>query len=106
MRFIIGLATGIVLGIVGSTLTAGKSGQDLRQEFERIRSDIEKRNFDALGAHLEERFRDLQSGLEQRFSELKDTASSFTDDVEDAADDVQDAVSDAADELEKEAVPA
>jgi gas vesicle protein len=101
LRFIFGLVAGVAIGAAATAVSQGQSGQDLRVEFERIRSDIEKRDFDALGAHLEERFKELQSSLEERFAEADEAA----EDAEDAAEDAEEAA-DAAEEAAEEAATA
>jgi gas vesicle protein len=73
-RFVLGLVTGVVVGVAAATISSSESGQDIRVEFERIRSDIEKRDFEALGTHLEERFKELQANLEERFAQMGDQA--------------------------------
>lgn len=69
MRFIFGLLTGLVIGAAGAVFYSVQTGRDLREEFERVRSDIQARDLDALGGRLEERLKDLQSSLEQRFAD-------------------------------------
>ena len=49
-------------------------GRELREELERFRAEVQKRDMDAVGSHLEERFKDLQAGLEQRLSQAGDAA--------------------------------
>ena len=66
MRFILGAVAGFAAGMAASTLSSGKLGRDLRDELEGIRADVEKRDFEAVGGRLEERFKDLQASLEQR----------------------------------------
>jgi hypothetical protein len=46
-----------------------------------MRSEVQQRDFDALGKHLEDRFRELQSGLEERLSQARDAAARVADDV-------------------------
>ena len=86
----------MAVGVAAATISATGSGPEIRAEFERIRSDIERRDFDALGAHLEERFKDLQASLEERFSQAgeaaKDTAAEAAADLDDTADVVEEAV--------------
>jgi len=101
LRFIFGLVAGVAIGAAATAVSQGQSGQDLRVEFERIRSDIEKRDFDALGAHLEERFKELQSSLEEKFAEAEEAA----EDAEGAAEDAEEAA-DAAEEAGEEAATA
>lgn len=97
MRFVLGLITGVVVGAAAATISASQQGQDLRVEFERIRADFQQRDFDALGSHLEERFKELQTNLEDRFAQTEEAADEAEESAEDAAE--------AADEA-KEAVTA
>jgi gas vesicle protein len=85
-RFVLGLVSGIAIAAAAASLSQGQSGQDLRAEFDRIRSDLQDGNFDALGAHLEERFKELQSSLEQRFAEVQTAAEEMADEAAEAAD--------------------
>ena len=91
MGFFMGLLVGLVTGAAGAVLYTVQTGRDLRQEFELMRTEVQQRDFDALGKHLEDRFRELQSGLEERITQARDTASK-------AADDTAEAVESAADE--------
>lgn len=106
MRFILGLVTGVAIGAAVVTATSGQSGKDIRRDIERIRRDIEKRDFDAAGAHIEKRFNDLQSSLEAKFAQAGDSAKDVAEDAkaaaEDAAETVSDAADDAADKATKE----
>ena len=68
MSFIIGLLSGLLVGAAGAVMYSVQTGRDLRQEFEQARREIDQRDFDALGRHLEERFKELQSSLEERFA--------------------------------------
>ena len=90
MGFFMGLLVGLVTGAAGAVLYTVQTGRDLRQEFELMRTEVQQRDFDALGKHLEDRFRELQSGLEERITQARDTASKAADDtaetVESAAD--------------------
>ncbi len=83
-RFILGLVSGVAIGVAAATISAGDSGRDIRVEFERIRSDIEKRDFEALGSHLETRFKELQGALEERFSEVQKAADKIVEEAEQA----------------------
>jgi gas vesicle protein len=75
MGFFMGLLVGLVTGAAGAVLYTVQTGRDLRQEFELMRSEIQQRDFDALGRHLEDRFRELQAGLEERIAQARETAS-------------------------------
>ena len=91
MGVFMGLLVGLVTGAAAAVLYTVQTGRDLRQEFELMRTEVQQRDFDALGKHLEDRFRELQSGLEERIGQARDTASKVADDaaetVESAADD-------------------
>ena len=98
-RFVLGLVTGVAVGVAAANINASGSGPDIRAEFERIRADIERRDFDALGAHLEERFKDLQSNLEERFAQVQhaaeEAAAETAADLEKAADEAEAAAEEA-----------
>ena len=74
MGFVMGLLTGLVFGAVGAVLYSVQTGRDLRDEFEQVRSDVQRRDFDALGGRLEERFKELQGSLEERIGQARDSA--------------------------------
>ncbi len=83
-RFVLGLVSGVAIGVAAATISAGDSGRDIRAEFERIRSDIEKRDFEAVGSYLEERFKELQASLEERFAEVQKAADEIVEGAEQA----------------------
>jgi gas vesicle protein len=95
MRFIFGLITGIAIGAGAATAAASQSGQDIRGEFDRIRVDLEKRDFDAVGVHLEERFKDLQASLEARFADAGESPEAAAADADEVNEDVEEAVEEA-----------
>lgn len=101
IRFMIGVVAGFAVGTAAATLTAGKSADELRAEFERFRSEVQKGDMDALGSHLEERFKELQAGLEQRITAItaaaKDVTADASEAVESAADEAGQAVKEAVD---------
>ena len=102
-RFVIGLVSGIALGVAAASMSQSQSGQDLRAEFDRIRGDLQDGNYDAVGAHLEERFKELQTNLEQRLSEVQEAASGVADEgveEEDVAETAEGAVEEAAEAAE------
>ena len=101
-RFVIGLVSGIAIGAAAASVSQGQSGQDLRAEFDRVRNDSPQVNFDALGAHLEERFKELQSNLEERFAVVEPSASDAADEGIDGEEAVE-AAEDAAEEVIEEA---
>jgi len=76
VKFILGLLTGLVLGAVAAVMYSVQTGRDLREEFEGVRSDLSRRDLDALGARLESRVTELQAVLETRMSEVRKRASS------------------------------
>ena len=100
-RFVIGLISGIAIGAAAASLSQGQSGQDLRAEFDRIRNDLQDGNFDALGAHLEERFKELQANLEARFAEVQEAAAELADEAEELADEAEEAAEEAAEEVKE-----
>jgi gas vesicle protein len=98
-RFIIGLVTGVAIGAAAASASQGPSGQDLRAEFDRIRRDLQQGDFDALGSHLEERFKELQASLEARFAEVEEAAAEAADEADEAAAEMEEA----AEEMEEAA---
>jgi gas vesicle protein len=104
MRFILGMITGVVVGAATATYAASQQGQDLRGEFDRIRADFQQRDFDALGGHLEERFKELQTNLEERFAQTEEGVEEAVEAAEQAEEAAEEA-EEAAEEAE-EAVPA
>jgi gas vesicle protein len=101
-RFVLGLVSGIAIGAAAANLSQGQSGQDLRAEFDRIRNDLQDGNFDALGAHLEERFKELQANLEARFAEVEEAAAEMADESLET-EEVAEAAAEAAEEAVEEA---
>src|SRR4051812_26792323 len=71
MKFTTGLVTGIAIGAVGAVIYSVRSGQDLRESFEQVRAEIEKRDADVLGGRLAE----MQAQLEERIAEVRATAA-------------------------------
>ena len=94
-RFMIGLATGVAIGVAAATISQGQTGQDLRVEFDRIRNDLQEGNYDAIGAHLEERFKELQANLEERFAEVEEAAEEAGEAAKDDANAAEAAAGDA-----------
>jgi gas vesicle protein len=92
MRFIVGLLGGLVAGAAGAVWYSQQTGRDLREEFEQVRAEIKARDFDALGAHLEDRFKELQASLEKLAADTGQQAKSTA--------------KEAAEEAEKVATPA
>ena len=94
--FLVGVITGFAAGMAAAVLAAGKSSGELRAEFERFRAEIQARDTDALGRHLEVRFKELQGGLEARLSAISDAAGSTARDATAEAREKLDAASSAA----------
>jgi len=105
MRFIIGAIAGFAAGTAAAMITSGKSGAELRMEFERIRSDIQARDFEALGTQLDERLKELQSKIDEFMKQPGDTAAGAAAEAAEAADSVAEEIKDAA-EAAEEAVTA
>jgi len=76
MKFLFGFLSGAMVGAAGAVLYSAKTGRDLREEYEQIRSDIQSRDMDALGSRLESRFRELQSMVEARIAQARETGES------------------------------
>jgi hypothetical protein len=100
VKFVTGLLTGLVLGAAGAVAYSVKSGSDFRQAFEEVRSDVERRDFEALGARLEARVAEMQAQLESRIGEVRERATAAIEHAgktaEVAAEDAGDAVEGAA----------
>ena len=94
-RFVLGLMSGVAIGVAAANMNQSQSGQDLRAEFDRIRNDLQQGNFDAVGAHLEERFKELQASLEERFAEVEEQVAEATDAADAAADEAEDVAEEA-----------
>jgi gas vesicle protein len=82
MKFILGLLTGLVLGAVGTVAYSLQSGRDLREAFDEVRSDLDQRDFEALGTRLEARVSELQTRLEERIAQVRDRAGTTDTEVE------------------------
>lgn len=85
MKFIFGLVTGAALGAAAAVIYAGRSGQDLREAYEVVKSDIDKRDFEALGSRLEARLSELQTVIEHRVGEAKAKAGAAIEEARGAA---------------------
>jgi len=79
--FIMGLSIGLVTGAAGAVYYSVQTGRDLREEFRQIRSELQQRDFDALGSHLEDRFKELQTSLEERLSQASKGAREAADEA-------------------------
>ena len=95
VRFMIGIIAGFAAGAAAATFTAGKSSDELRAEFDRFRVELQKGDMEALGSHLEERFKELQAGLEQRISAVGEAAKSAAGDASEAVESTADAAAEA-----------
>ena len=93
MKFVVGFLAGLVLGAVGAVAYSVQSGRDLREAFDEVRSDLNKRDLEALGSRLEARFAEMQAQLESRIGQVRERATTA---VDDAAETAQTAVADAA----------
>ena len=106
MKFFVGVVAGAALGAAAAVIYAGRSGQDLRETYEVVKSDIDKRDFEALGSRLEARLGELQAMIEQRVGEAKAKAGAAKEEargaveagVDQAAEAVEGAVDAAAEE--------
>jgi gas vesicle protein len=103
MRFLIGVIAGFAAGMAAATLTGGKSSDELRAEFDRFRDEIQKRDMDALGSHLEERLKELQSGLDERLSAISEVVGSSARDASAKAQEKADTASSRAEDKVKDA---
>jgi gas vesicle protein len=92
-RFILGLISGAIIGVAAATMSQGRSAADLRTELERIRDDLQRGDFDALGARFEQGLHELQAVFEERLAEFQGA-------VEEAAEDAREAAADAAEDLD------
>ncbi len=100
MKFIVGLLAGTVLGAVAAVAYSVQTGRDLREEYEGVRSDLSRRDLDALGARLESRVTELQSVLETRMSEVRERASSAMHEADVTADAAAEAAAEVAASVE------
>jgi gas vesicle protein len=85
MKFVVGVLTGVTIGAVGAVVYSAKSGRDLREAYEEVRSDLMSRDFEALGSRLEARFSEMQAQLEHRLGEVRDRATSAAEQAGKAA---------------------
>jgi gas vesicle protein len=97
-----GLLTGLVVGAVGAVFYSIQTGRDLRDEFEEVRTQVQKGDFEALSNLLEDRFKELQTGLDERLAQFREAASKAADDAastaKEAGSAAKEAAKDAADE--------
>jgi gas vesicle protein len=100
VKFVVGLLSGLVLGAVAAVAYSVQTGRDLREEFEGVRSDLSRRDLDALGARLESRVTELQSVLETRMSEVREKAGAAMHEADVAADSATEAAAEVAASVE------
>ena len=81
MKFIIGFLGGLVVGAAGAIAYSMQTGRDLREIVDDVRSDLSKRDLDALGARLEGRVSEMQKELEGRIAAIKEKASAAVDEA-------------------------
>jgi prefoldin subunit 5 len=62
-----------------------QTGRDLRAEFQQIRTEIQARDFDALGSHLEDRIKELQTSIDKLGKEAGEKTGKAAEDVSAAA---------------------
>jgi gas vesicle protein len=103
MKFVTGLLIGVVAGAVGAVVYSAKSGRDLRETYEMVRSDLTSSDLDALGARLELRFSELQARLEQRIGEVRERAAAAMEHAGDAAADAAEDAGQAAEDAAEDA---
>ena len=102
LRFILGSVLGFMAGAAAAVIYSARSGHDLREEFERLRSEIQQRDFEALGSHLEERFKELQAMLEEDLKQAEEASAETPAAIEVEADDTAETL----EEVSQEATPA
>jgi gas vesicle protein len=96
MKFLVGLATGIVLGAAGAVAYSIKTGTDLRESLEGVRADLEKRDLDALSARFESGLSELQAVMDERLNQIKASTASAIEEANRAIEDGRAAVASAA----------
>jgi gas vesicle protein len=101
MGFVTGLVIGLAAGAGGAVYYSMQTGRDLRDEFRQIRSELGQRDFEALGNHLEDRFKELQTSLETSLSQLSKSAGKAVEDVADSAESVAEDAAEAAESTEE-----
>ncbi|HYO42813.1 MAG TPA: hypothetical protein VES19_06390 [Candidatus Limnocylindrales bacterium] len=101
MKLIIGFLGGLVVGAAGAIAYSMQTGRDLREVVDDVRSDLSKRDLDALGARLEGRVSEMQKELEGRITAIKEKASAAVGEageaLEVAGETAETAVADASD---------
>jgi gas vesicle protein len=96
MKFLMGLLTGIALGAMGAVWYSVQTGRDLRESFEAVRDELDRRDYEALGQRLETGFSQLQSQLEARMAMGREKAAAMAEDAQEAAGDAAEAAGEAA----------
>jgi gas vesicle protein len=79
------LFSGVVAGVAGAVWYSQQTGRDLRAEFQQIRTEIKARDFDALGSHLEDRIKELQTSIDKLGKEASEKSGKAADDASAAA---------------------
>jgi gas vesicle protein len=75
MKFIVGFLGGLVVGAAGAVAYSMQTGRDLREVVDEVRSDLSRRDLDALGNRLEARVGEMQRELEARIAQVKEKAA-------------------------------
>jgi gas vesicle protein len=107
MKFFMGLVTGMALGAAGAVWYSVQTGRDLRESFEAVRDELQRRDYEAIQQRLETGFAQLQSQIETRMGSARDDGTVADDaremvgDVKDAAGDAVESAKDAVDEAAK-----
>jgi gas vesicle protein len=81
MKFVVGFLAGLVVGAVGAVAYSVQTGRDLREAFEEVRSDLSRRDLDALGTRLEGRVTEMQAQLEARIAQVREKAAAAADEA-------------------------
>jgi len=103
MRFVFGFVSGVIVGAAAAVLYSVQTGRDLREEYEQVRGDIQNRDMEALGARLENRFRELQAVVEDRIAQAREAAEDQAEEASEAAAEAADAAAEAIEEAAEEA---
>ncbi len=81
MKFVVGFLGGMIVGAVGAVAYSVQTGRDLREEFEGVRSDLARRDLDALGSRLESRVTEMQAQFETRMNQVRERAGAAVDEA-------------------------
>lgn len=71
MKYLFGLATGIVIGIAGAIAYSIMTGTDLRELAKDVRSDIDKVDVSAVGKAIDVRMATIEAAVVDRINELR-----------------------------------